>query len=265
MANAQLEQMKHVLTIAGSDSSGGAGIQADIKTITSIGCHASTVITALTAQNSRGVEGVHPIPASFVSKQIESVMTDMRPDAVKVGMIFTASAIKTVAKLMGQYRVQNLVVDPVLKSSTGSDLLEPAAVGVLRNVLLPLASVVTPNLHEAEVLSETKIRDLEEMLAASKKINALGPAVIIKGGHLKGQPVDLLFDGERVHHFRGARIGIPHTHGTGCVFSSALAAFLAIGHGLQKAAGKAHDFVRGAIQKGYPCGWGAGPVNPAGI
>jgi len=259
------EEMKRVLTIAGSDSSGGAGMQADIKTITRIGCHAMSVVTALTAQNSEGVQGVYLIPATFVSKQIEALMADMVPDAIKLGMIFTASSIKAVARLVGKYRIPTLVIDPVLKSSTGSDLLEPGAVDVLRNTLLPLARVVTPNLHEAEVLTGIRVRNLEEMEEASRAIHALGPAVIIKGGHLQGESVDVLFDGKKIYHFSGARIMSPHTHGTGCVFSSALAAFLALDHSLEKAAKKAHDFVRGAIKKAYPCGTGAGPVNPAGI
>jgi hydroxymethylpyrimidine kinase/phosphomethylpyrimidine kinase len=261
----QNEEMKHVLTIAGSDSFGGAGIQADIKTITSIGCHASSAVTALTAQNSEGVQGVYAIPASFVSRQIEAVVADRMPDAVKVGMLFAASTIKAVARLMGKYRVRTLVIDPVLKSSTGGDLLEPEAVGILKNALLPLARVVTPNLHEAEVLTGFKVRNLAEMEKASRAIHGLGPAVVIKGGHLRGESVDVLFDGKRIYHFRGPRILTSHTHGTGCVFSSALAAFLALGFSLQKATKKAHDFVRAAIKKAYACGTGAGPVNPAGI
>jgi hydroxymethylpyrimidine kinase/phosphomethylpyrimidine kinase len=259
------EEMKRVLTIAGSDSSGGAGMQADIKTITRIGCHALSAITALTAQNSEGVQGIYPIPASFVSKQIAAVMANMVPDAIKLGMIYTATTIKAVARLIGKDRIPTLVIDPVLKSSTGGNLLEPGAVGVLKKTLLPLSRVVTPNLHEAEMLSGIKVRNLEEMEEASKVINALGPAVVIKGGHLQGEPVDVLFDGKRMYHFRGARIVIPHTHGTGCVFSSALAAFLALDYSLKEAVKKAHDFVREAIKKGYPCGTGAGPVNPAGI
>jgi hydroxymethylpyrimidine kinase/phosphomethylpyrimidine kinase len=261
----QNEEMKHVLTIAGSDSFGGAGIQADIKTITSIGCHASSAVTALTAQNSEGVQGVYAIPASFVSRQIEAIVADRMPDAVKVGMLFAASTIKAVARLMREYRVRTLVIDPVLKSSTGSDLLEPEAVGILKNTLLPLARVVTPNLHEAEVLTGFKVRNLAEMEKASRAIHGLGPAVVIKGGHLRGESVDVLFDGKTIYHFRGPRILTSHTHGTGCVFSSALAAFLALGFSLQKATKKAHDFVRAAIKKAYACGTGAGPVNPAGI
>lgn len=262
---ARQEEMKYVLTIAGSDSSGGAGMQADIKTITSIGCHALSAVTALTAQNSKGILGIYPTPATFVSTQVEAVMTDIVPDAVKLGMIFTAATVKAVARLMGKYRVRTLVVDPVLKSSSGSNLLEPGAVGVLKNILLPFARVVTPNLLEAEVLTGLRVRNVEEMEEASRAINAWGPAVVIKGGHLQGDSVDVLFDGKRIYHFRGARIVFPHTHGTGCVFSSALAAFLALEFSLQKAVKKAHDFVRAAIEKGYPCGMGAGPVNPAGI
>jgi hydroxymethylpyrimidine/phosphomethylpyrimidine kinase len=257
--------MKYVLTIAGSDSSGGAGIQADIKTITSIGCHALTVVSAVTAQNSLEVKGVYPVPASFVARQFEAVMADIVPDAVKLGMILTSSAIKAVARLIGKYGVRALVIDPVLKSSTGSNLLEPEAAGVLVNILFPLARVVTPNLHEAEVLTGMKVRNLKEMEEASRVINASGPAVIIKGGHLRGESVDILFDGKKTYYFRGTRLKSPHTHGTGCVFSSALASFLALDCSLERATRKAHDFVRAAIKTAYPCGTGAGPVNPAGI
>jgi len=257
--------MKYVLTIAGSDPSGGAGIQADIKTITSIGCHALSAVTALTAQNSEGIQGIYPIPPTFLSRQIRAVMADVVPDAVKLGMIFRASAIKAVAGLMSRYRIQALVVDPVLRSSMGNSLLEPEAMDVLRNTLFPLARVVTPNLLEAETLTGMKVRNLVQMEKASRAINAYGPAVVIKGGHLGGEPVDVLFDGKKTYHFHGTRIKSLHTHGTGCVFSSALAAFLALGYGLEKATKKAHDFVRMAIKKAYPCGTGPGPVNPAGI
>jgi hydroxymethylpyrimidine/phosphomethylpyrimidine kinase len=212
------EAMKYVLTIAGSDSSGGAGIQADIKTITSIGCHALSAVTALTAQNSKGILGIYPTPATFVSKQVEAVMTDIVPDAVKLGMIFTAVTIKAVARLMGRYRVRTLVVDPVLKSSSGSELLEPGAVGVLKKTLLPFARVVTPNLLEAEVLTGLRVRNVEEMEEASRAINAWGPAVVIKGGHLQGESVDVLFDGKRIYHFRGARIVSSHTMAQGVSF-----------------------------------------------
>ncbi len=257
--------MKYVLTIAGSDSSGGAGVQADVKTITAIGCHSLSAITALTAQNSEGIIGTYPIPATFVAKQIDAVMGDVAPDAVKVGMIFTAPTIKAVARLMVRYRVRSMVIDPVLKSSTGFSLLESEAVRVLRDTLFPLARVVTPNLQEAEVLTGKRVRNLREMEEASRAIHALGPAAIIKGGHLHGESVDVLFDGTQTYRFHGTKIKGSHTHGTGCVFSSALASFLALEHSLEQAAERAHDFVRAAIEKAYPCGRGAGPVNPAGI
>ena len=264
-AGARREAMKYVLTIAGSDSSGGAGIQADIKTITSIGCHALTVVSAVTAQNSIEVKGIYPVPASFVARQIEAVMADVVPDAVKLGMILTSSAVKAVARVIGKYGARDLVIDPVFKSSTGRNLLEPDAVSLLRNVLFPLARVVTPNMQEAEVLTGADVRNLKEMEEASRLINGFGPAVVVKGGHLRGESVDILFDGKKTYYFRGTRLRGPHTHGTGCVFSSALASFLALGCSLEKATEKAHDFVREAIKKAYPCGVGAGPVNPAGI
>ena len=257
--------MKYVLTIAGSDSIGGAGIQADIKTITTLGCHALSVVTALTAQNSMGILAIHPVPSAFISRQIEAIMEDIVPDAVKVGMVFTRAAIGTVAKLVREYRISCLVVDPILKSSTGRDLLDPDAVMVMKELLFPMARVVTPNVDEAEVLTGMRVRNLKEMDEASKKIKTFGPAVVIKGGHLAGDSVDLLFDGKKRHLFRGTRILAPHTHGTGCVFSSALTSFLAMGQGLERATKKAHDFVREAIKKGYACGRGSGSVNPARI
>ncbi len=257
--------MKYVLTIAGSDPIGGAGIQADIKTITSIGCHALTAVTALTAQNSKGVKAIQPVPVGFILRQIEAVMEDIIPDAVKLGMIFTASAIKGVAKAMKNYSVGCLVVDPVLKSSTGDKLLQPEALSAMKERILPLARVVTPNLHEAEAFTGMRVRNLRQMEEACRAINALGPAVIVKGGHLPGEPVDILFDGTKMVYFRGERIKTLHTHGTGCVFSSALACFLAMGHSLEKASRRAHDFVRASIMGAYPCGTGAGPVNPARI
>jgi hydroxymethylpyrimidine/phosphomethylpyrimidine kinase len=254
--------LKYVLAIAGSDSCGGAGIQADIKTITSLGAHALTVITAVTAQNSLGIAAIQKIPAKFISKQIECVFEDIRPDATKIGMLLTGAAVKGVARVIKKYGMPRLVVDPVLRASTGSRLLDAEAVPLLKETLLPLASVITPNLYEAEILTGRRVRNLEEMEEASRVINALGPDVVITGGHLKGECVDLLYDGRDVHHFYGSRIRTGYTHGSGCVFSSALATFLALENEVKRAVELAHDFTRTAIERGYPCGSGAGAVRP---
>jgi hydroxymethylpyrimidine/phosphomethylpyrimidine kinase len=254
--------MKYILAIAGSDSCGGAGIQADIKTITSLGAHALTAITAVTAQNSMGIASVHEIPARFISKQIEAIIDDIFPHAVKIGMLMTGSAIREVAKTIEKFKISHLVVDPVLRASTGKELLEPNAISLLKEVLFPHAKVVTPNLDEAGILTGKKVRNLKEMEEAAKAINELGPDVVITGGHLKGKCVDLLYDGKAIHHFYGSRIKTEHTHGSGCVFSTAVAAFLAMDDEVTKAVKSAHDFTRNAIKGGYPCGRGAGAVRP---
>ncbi len=258
-------RMKYVLTIAGSDSCGGAGIQADIKTITSLGAHALSVITAVTAQNSFGISAIHKIPTRFISKQIEAVIEDIFPHAVKIGMLLTGPAVREVARIIKKHKISHLVVDPVLRASTGKRLLEPDAISVLKEVLLPLARVVTPNLDEAGILTEKKVRNMKEMEEASKVIKGLGPDVVVTGGHLKEDCVDLLYDGNDFHHFYGSRIGTEHTHGSGCVFSTALATFLAMEDDVTKATKLAHDFTRRAIKRGYPCGRGRGVVDPGGI
>ena len=254
--------MKYILAIAGSDSCGGAGIQADIKTITSLGAHSLAVITAVTAQNSLGIAAVQEIPAKFISKQIETTVKDIHPDAAKIGMLFTGAAVREVARMVKKYGITRLVVDPVIKSSTGKRLLAPEAIPMLKEILLPLASVVTPNLDEAEILTDKRVRNLQEMEEASKVIKSLGPDVVVTGGHLKEECVDLLYDGKDIHHFSGSRIETEHTHGSGCVFSTALATFLASEDDVRRATKLAHDFTRQAIERGYPCGKGAGTVRP---
>jgi hydroxymethylpyrimidine kinase/phosphomethylpyrimidine kinase len=254
--------MKCVLSIAGSDSGGGAGIQADIKTITSLGAHALTVVTALTAQNSLGVLSIHPIPPGFIARQIKAVVEDRPPDSVKVGMVFTAAAVRAVSGMIAEYRLSPVVVDPVLRASTGRLLLEPGAIRVLRDYLLPLATVVTPNLDEAELLTGKRVRTLKQMERAALEIFRMGPRVVIKGGHLKRECSDVFFDGEEVMVFPGKKIVSASTHGTGCVFSSALATFLALGENLKEAVRSAHDLVRRAIRGGYTVGRGTGAVAP---
>ncbi len=254
--------MKYVLVIAGSDSCGGAGIQADMKTITSLGAHAMTAITALTAQNSTGISGVHEIPAEFVAMQIESVVEDVLPDAVKIGMLSSGRVIEEVAGLLGKYGLRNTVLDPVMKASTGRDLLGSSSVALLRDLLIPLARVITPNLHEAGILAGCRVTHPGEMESAARELKKLGPDVIITGGHLEGICEDILYDGRNMHHFPAQKIASGNTHGTGCVFSSSLACFLAMGNSVAEAAGLAHKFTRRAIERGYPCGKGSGTVSP---
>lgn len=254
--------MKSVLSIAGSDSGGGAGVQADIKTITSLGAHALTVITALTAQNSLGVSAIHAVPSGFIARQIKAVVEDRPPDSVKVGMVFTAAAVKTVSRMITGYGLSPVVLDPVLRATTGGSLLEPHALRVLKERLLPVATVVTPNLDEAELLTGKRVRTLKEMERAAREIYRMGPRVVIKGGHLGHESSDLLFDGMDITIFRARKISSTSTHGTGCVFSSALATYLAMGQELRQATQSAHDLVRRAIRGGYSVGRGRGAVAP---
>jgi hydroxymethylpyrimidine/phosphomethylpyrimidine kinase len=254
--------LKYVLTIAGSDSCGGAGIQADIKTIISLGAHALTAITAVTAQNSMGISGVHEIPAEFIAMQIESVVKDVFPDSVKIGMLSSGRVIEKVAGAIKKFRLKNIVVDPIMKASTGCDLMDASSVSLIKDSLLPLARAITPNLHEAGILAGRRVTNPEEMESAAMELKKLGPDVIITGGHLDGMCTDILYDGKEIHLFHSKRIVTENTHGTGCVFSSSLACFLAMGKDIIEAAGLAHEFTRGAIERGYPCGKGSGVVAP---
>lgn len=255
--------MIKVLTIAGSDSGGGAGIQADIKTIFTLGAYPLTVICALTAQNSLGVDSILKVPPDFVVAQMDSVISDMSPHATKTGMLLNAGILEAVARTVERYRLPLLVVDPVVLSSTGKVLLEPNALKIMRDRLLPLATVVTPNLHEAGVLSGKKVSNIQEMIAAARRIKEFGPAnVIITGGHLEKECVDIVYDGKEVYRFGGYRIESEHTHGSGCVFSAALATFLAMGNSVIKGAEMAHDFTRKAVSKGFKAGKGPGSVQP---
>jgi hydroxymethylpyrimidine kinase/phosphomethylpyrimidine kinase len=255
--------MVKVLTIAGSDSSGGAGIQADIKTIFALRAYPITVICALTAQSSMGVDSILEVPPDFVVAQMESVISDMSPQAAKTGMLLNAGVLVAVATALGRYRLPLLVVDPVMLSSTGRVLLESDGIAVMREQLLPLATVVTPNLHEAEVLSGQEVSNVEEMVAAARRIKEFGPGnVIITGGHLKDGCVDIVYTGKEVYQLGGPRIESEHTHGSGCVFSSALAVFLAMGNSVVKGAEMARDFTRRAISKGLSVGKRPGAVQP---
>ena len=252
-----------VLTIAGSDSCGGAGIQADLKTMQALGVYGMSVVTAVTAQNSVGVQDFWDLPPEAVRAQLESVLSDIPVQAVKTGMLASGAIVGVVAEVLAGVSAP-LVVDPVAVSKHGHSLLLPGAAGALREMLLPLATVVTPNLDEAEQLTGIKAVDEESMLAVAEVIAGLGPRwVLVTGGHLAGDPVDLLFDGSRAWRFGGPRIATPHTHGTGCTLASAIASSLALGADVPDAVSRARDYVTGAIRGGFPLGTGIGPVDHA--
>ncbi len=256
--------MKRILTIAGSDSGGGAGIQADLKAITLLGGYGMSVLTALTAQNTLGVQAIHEVPAPFVEIQIDSVLSDIGADAIKTGMLANADIVTVVAKKIRQYKVEKVVVDPVMVAKSGDPLLRKDAREALIKRLLPLSTVVTPNLMEASVLSGLKVKSIEEMKKAAHRIYELGPKhVIVKGGHLKGKAIDLLYDGGRYEEIEGARIETKNTHGTGCTFASAIATFLARGDMVSEAIKKAKIFITLAIQSSLALGKGTGPTNPS--
>jgi len=253
--------MRRVLSIAGSDSSGGAGLQADLKTMLACGVHGLSAVTAVTAQDSLGVHGVWPLPAEAVDAQLDAVLGDLGVDAVKTGMLGSAEVVAVVVRRLRGLSVP-LVVDPVGRSSTGATLLDDDAVGLLRDELLPLATVVTPNLAEVELLTGIVVRREPDLRTAADAVLALGPSwVLVKGGHLDGDAVDLLTDGTDELLLRGRRHSTPHTHGTGCTLASALASYLALGDDVPTAARRAKDEVSAAIAAGYPLGSGAGPVD----
>jgi hydroxymethylpyrimidine/phosphomethylpyrimidine kinase len=255
--------MKRILTIAGSDSAGGAGIQADLKTITLLEGYGMSVLTALTAQNTIGVQAIHEVPASFVEKQIDSVLSDIGADAIKTGMLVNREIVEVVAKKIEQYGVEIVVVDPVMVSESGTPLLRKDAHEALTKRLIPLATVVTPNLFEASVLTGRRVNSLEGMRKAAVQIQKMGAKhVVLKGGHLKGKAIDLLYDGKNYAEIEGLRIKTRHTHGTGCSFASAIATLLAKGEVVREAVRKAKTFITLAIQSGLNLGKGPGPVNP---
>ncbi len=256
--------MKRILTIAGSDSGGGAGIQADLKTITLLGGYGMSVVTALTAQNTVGVQGIHEIPARFVGRQIDSVLSDIGADAIKTGMLANKEIVKIVSKKIKQYQIKIVVVDPVMVSKSGAFLLRRDARDALIRELIPLAWVVTPNLMEASALTGLKVNSLEGMKKAARLIYKMGVKhVVVKGGHLKGMAIDLLYDGNMFHEIEGPRIESKNTHGTGCTFASAVATLLARGEDVHEAVKKAKTFISIAIQSGLSLGKGTGPTNPS--
>ena len=258
--------MRTALSIAGSDPSGGAGIQADLKTMTLQGVYAMSVITALTAQNTTGVFGIHEVPPAFVRQQLEAVFDDIPPDAVKIGMVASAPLVETIARCLREYTAPQVVVDPVMVSTSGARLMERSVVDCLKRELLPLAVLLTPNIPEAEILAGMPIRGPEDMEAAGKRIyETYGCGVLCKGGHAGKDANDLLYTGEGPRWFPGRRIPNPNTHGTGCTLSSAIAAKLALGWDLLTAIQGAKDYLSGALEAMLDLGAGHGPLDHAYI
>ncbi len=256
--------MKTALSIAGSDSCGGAGIQADIKTITMNGVYAMTAVTALTAQNTTGVRAIMESDPEFLGQQIDAVFEDIRPDAVKIGMVSSAGLIEIIAEKLVFYKAKNIVVDPVMVATSGARLISEDAIAVLKQKLLPIASLITPNIPEAEVLADMNIQNENDMLTAGKIIHQkFSCAVLIKGGHKVNDATDILFFGGQVTRFEGKRINNPNTHGTGCTLSSAIAANLAKGFNLTDSVKRAKDYISLALADMLDLGKGSGPMNHA--
>ena len=256
--------MKTALSIAGSDCSGGAGIQADLKTMTMNGVYGMSAITALTAQNTTGVTGVCEVTPDFLRQQIDMIFDDIRPDAVKIGMVANAALIETIAARLRFWEAENIVVDPVMVATSGADLMQSEAVKTLKERLLPLATLATPNIPEAEVLTGRIIRDEHDMVAAAKVIyEECGCAVLLKGGHSIQDANDLLYGENGIQWFRGKRINNPNTHGTGCTLSSAIASNLAKGYSLEESIRRAKEYISGALAAMLDLGKGSGPMNHA--
>ena len=256
--------MNTALTIAGSDSSGGAGIQADIKTMTANGVYAMSAITALTAQNTTGVTDIMEVTPEFLKAQLDCIFTDIRPDAVKTGMVSASALIEVIAERLRFYGAENLVVDPVMVATSGARLISEDAIGTLKKELLPLAKVITPNIPEAEVLSGRTVASEKDMEAAAKEIyEKYGCGVLCKGGHSINDANDLLYDGKEMIWFKGKRINNPNTHGTGCTLSSAIASGLAKGYDLPTAVRSAKNYISCALAAMLDLGKGSGPMNHA--
>ncbi|MFU0826978.1 MAG: Hydroxymethylpyrimidine kinase / phosphohydroxymethylpyrimidine kinase [Lachnoclostridium sp.] len=254
--------MKTALTIAGSDSSGGAGIQADIKTMTANGVYAMSAITALTAQNTTGVAGIMEVTPEFLSKQLDCVFTDIFPDAVKIGMVSSAQLIETISEKLKFYHARNIVVDPVMVSTSGSKLLQDDAIETLKRSLIPQATLLTPNIPEASVLSGVSIENEEDMVKAARIISEqYGCAVLCKGGHKVNDANDLLYYNHQYKWFMGEKINNKNTHGTGCTLSSAIACGLAKGMDLDTSIQLAKDYISGALKAMLDLGKGSGPLN----
>ena len=254
--------MKTALTIAGSDSSGGAGIQADIKTMIANGVYAMSAITALTAQNTTGVTGIIDVTPEFLGKQLDSVFTDIFPDAVKIGMVSSSGLISVIAEKLREYRAGNVVLDPVMVATSGARLITEDAVDTLVNELIPLADIITPNIPETEVLADMKINTAEDMETAARLISEqYHCAVLCKGGHSLNDANDLLWHDGTGEWFSGKRIDNPNTHGTGCTLSSAIASNLAKGYSMNQAVERAKEYISGALGAMLDLGKGSGPMD----
>lgn len=257
-----MDRVRTALTIAGSDSGGGAGIQADLKTFSALGVFGMSALTAITAQNTVAVTAVFELPTDLIAAQIDAVVTDIGVDAAKTGMLSSAEIIRTVASKIREHGISTLVVDPVMVATSGDRLLRADAVEALRTELLPLATVATPNLPEAEVLTGLTIASLEQMREAARQIVGLGAgSVVVKGGHLAGDAIDIFYDGANFLELPARRIDTTSTHGTGCTLASAIAALLAKGESLEAAVTGAKAYVTAAIERAYPIGHGHGPVH----
>ena len=256
--------MKTALTIAGSDSSGGAGIQADIKTMTVNGVYAMSAITALTAQNTTGVTDIMEVTPQFLAAQLDAIFVDIEPDAIKIGMVSSSALIETIADKLKQYNAKNIVVDPVMVATSGAKLMQDEAIATLKKHLLPMACVLTPNIPEAEILSGMEIKTEEDMITAAEYISRnYGCAVLCKGGHQLNDANDLLYQNGSYQWFYGKRIPNPNTHGTGCTLSSAIASNLAKGCDLETSVEKAKKYISGALGAMLDLGKGSGPMNHA--
>lgn len=263
-----MKSYKKVLTIAGSDSGGGAGIQADLKTFSSLGCYGTSVITAITAQNTMGVSAIHPVPPEIVEKQIHAVLSDIGTDSIKIGMLHSAEIIKTVSGALIKFRMKKIVLDPVMVATSGDKLIEDNTFHALTEYLFPLAAIITPNIPEAEILTGIKIRNKDDMIASALKLLNFGcESVLLKGGHLTA---DVLYDiyipegkKDNIRIFKNKKIQTNNVHGTGCTLSSAIASFMAHGEETELAVEKAIAYLQGAIEQGknYRTGQGNGPVN----
>ena len=258
------DKMKTALTIAGSESSGGAGIQADIKTMTVNGVFAMSAVTALTAQNTVGVRDIMEVTPEFLAEQIDSVFEDIRPDAVKIGMVASADLIRVIGEKLREYHAENVVLDPVMVATSGARLISEDATGALAEWLFPAADILTPNIPEAEVIAGMKITSEEEMREAAKQIGEkYGCAVLVKGGHQINDANDLLYSDGEFRWFYGKRIDNPNTHGTGCTLSSAIASNLAKGMTIEAAVERAKEYISGALEAMLDLGKGSGPMNHA--
>ncbi|MCL2576675.1 MAG: bifunctional hydroxymethylpyrimidine kinase/phosphomethylpyrimidine kinase [Defluviitaleaceae bacterium] len=254
--------MKTALSIAGSDCSGGAGIQADLKTFSAHGVFGMTVITSVVAENTFRVTDYQDISPDIIEKQIDDIFDDIPPDAVKIGMLSCCEAMLAVAKKLRERKPKNIVVDPVMYAKNGSPLMEESAIGTLISEVVPLADLITPNIPEAEKMIGTEIKSHEDMRKAAKLIHAMGcSAVVVKGGHIKGDAVDILFDGKNYFEYPAPRVDTKHTHGTGCTFSSAIASNLALGYSVNEAVKKAKEYINAAINHAPKLGKGNGPTH----